>query len=71
MAEALRLPWSNGMVEGQIHCLKLINRQMYGRGSFELLRLRVLSQDDSKAWKDDPRTLYPDIRFTKSEPKFK
>jgi transposase len=25
---ALRLPWSNGMVEGQIHRLKLIKRQM-------------------------------------------
>jgi len=39
---ALRLPWSNGMVEGQIHRLKLIKRQMYGRASFDLLRLRVL-----------------------------
>ena len=39
---ALRLPWSNGMVEGQIHRLKLIERQMYGRASFDLLKLRVL-----------------------------
>jgi transposase len=39
---ALQLPWSNGMVEGQIHRLKLIKRQMYGRDSFELLRLRVM-----------------------------
>jgi transposase len=39
---ALRLPWSNGMVEGQIHRLKLIKRQMYGRASFDLLKLRVL-----------------------------
>lgn len=30
------------MVEGQIHRLKLIKRQMYGRASFDLLRLRVL-----------------------------
>lgn len=30
VADALRLPWSNGMVEGQIHRLKLIKRQMYG-----------------------------------------
>jgi transposase len=44
VAEALRLPWSNGMVEGQIHRLKLIKRQMYGRASFDLLRLRVLRQ---------------------------
>ena len=39
---ALRLPWSNGMVEGHIHRLKLIKRQMYGRAGFDLLRLRVL-----------------------------
>jgi transposase len=39
---ALRLPWSNGAVEGHIHRLKLIKRQMYGRASFDLLRLRVL-----------------------------
>lgn len=39
---ALQMPWSNGMVEGQIHRLKLIKRQMYGRASFDLLRLRVL-----------------------------
>jgi transposase len=39
---ALQLPWSNGMVEGHIHRLKLIKRQMYGRASFDLLRLRVL-----------------------------
>jgi transposase len=44
VAQALRLPWSNGMVEGQIHRLKLIKRQMYGRASFDLLRLRVLQQ---------------------------
>lgn len=39
---ALRLPWSNGQVEGQVHRLKLIKRQMYGRAKFDLLRLRVL-----------------------------
>jgi len=38
---ALRLPWSNGMVEG-VHRLKLLKRQMYGRAGFDLLRLRVL-----------------------------
>jgi transposase len=40
---ALRLPWSNGQVEGHVHRLKLIKRQMYGRAKFDLLRLRVLS----------------------------
>lgn len=39
---ALTLPYSNGQTEGQINRLKLIKRQMYGRGSFELLRQRVL-----------------------------
>ena len=39
---ALTLPWSNGPVEGQVHRLKLIKRQMYGRAGFDLLRLRVL-----------------------------
>ena len=42
--EALRMPWSQGHVEGQVHRLKLIKRQMYGRAGFELLRLRVLQQ---------------------------
>jgi transposase len=41
---ALRLPWSQGHVEGQVHRLKLIKRQMYGRAGFDLLRLRVLQQ---------------------------
>jgi transposase len=39
---AISLKWSNGQVEGQVHRLKLIKRQMYGRASFELLRARVL-----------------------------
>jgi transposase len=34
--------WSNGQVEGQIHRLKLLKRQMYGRASFTLLKARVL-----------------------------
>jgi transposase len=41
---ALRLPWSNGPVEGQVHRLKLLKRQMYGRAKFDLLRGRVLFQ---------------------------
>ena len=39
---AITLPWSNGQVEGQIHRLKLVKRQMYGRAKFNLLRRRVL-----------------------------
>jgi transposase len=34
--------WSNGQVEGQVHRLKLLKRQAYGRASFETLRKRVL-----------------------------
>jgi transposase len=39
---ALTLEFSNGPVEGQITKLKLVKRSMYGRGSFPLLRQRVL-----------------------------
>jgi len=39
---AVVLPWSNGQVEGQIHRLKLVKRQMCGRAKFNLLRRRVL-----------------------------
>ena len=39
---ALTSPYSNGPVEGQINKLKLVKRSMYGRGSFALLRQRVL-----------------------------
>src|SRR4051812_33169932 len=38
---ALEEPWSNGQVEGQVHRLKLIKRQMYGRGKLDLLRARL------------------------------
>lgn len=39
---AIALPWSNGQLEGQVNRLKLIKRQMYGRGKFDLLRARFL-----------------------------
>jgi transposase len=42
VVEAIRQPWSQGQVEGQINRLKLIKRQMYGRANFDLLRQRVL-----------------------------
>ena len=38
----LSLPYSNGVLEGQINRLKLIKRSMYGRAKFDFLRLRVL-----------------------------
>jgi transposase len=39
---ALRLPWSQGPVEGNVNRLKTLKRQMYGKAGFELLRQRVL-----------------------------
>ena len=41
---ALRYPWSQGPVEGQINRLKLLKRQMYGRAGFALLKQRMLAQ---------------------------
>ncbi len=38
----LTLPWSQGAVEGHVHRLKLLKRQMYGKASFQTLRKRVL-----------------------------
>jgi len=38
----LTLEWSNGVTEGQIHHLKLVKRQGYGRAGFTLIRQRVL-----------------------------
>jgi transposase len=39
---AIILPWSNGQTEGQITKLKLVKRQMYGRGKIDLLQARLL-----------------------------
>jgi transposase len=39
---AVETSWSNGQTEGQIHRLQAIQRQMYGRAGFHLLRARVL-----------------------------
>lgn len=39
---SLECEWSNGQVEGQVHRLKLVKRQMYGLGKLDLLRARVL-----------------------------
>jgi transposase len=38
----LTLPYSSGAVEGSVNRIKMINRQMYGRASFGLLRKRVI-----------------------------
>lgn len=39
---ACSLPYSNGLAEGFVNKLKHIKGSMYGRGSFGLLRQRVL-----------------------------
>lgn len=43
--EAIGQSWSNGPTEGHVNRLKFLKRQMYGRASFNLLRLRVLLVD--------------------------
>jgi transposase len=40
MEAAVNQPWSNGPVEG----LKMLKRQMYGRGGTELLLARLLPE---------------------------
>jgi transposase len=39
---ALSYKWSQGQVEGQVHRLKMVKRQMYGRANLDLLRARML-----------------------------
>jgi len=39
---AIMLPWSNGQTEGQVTKLKLVKRQMYGRGKIDLLQARLI-----------------------------
>jgi transposase len=34
--------WSNGQTDGQITRLKLVKRQMYGRGKLDLLQARLM-----------------------------
>jgi len=41
----LTLPYSSGVVEGHVNCIKMIKRQMYGRAKLDLLRKRVLLAD--------------------------
>lgn len=42
VAVALTQPWSNGQTEGQITRLKLVKRQMFGRGKLDLLEARMI-----------------------------
>jgi transposase len=38
----IRLPWSNGPVEGHINRLKMLKRSMFGRAKLDLLSRRFL-----------------------------
>jgi transposase len=42
VSAAISSSWSNGQTEGQITKLKLVKRQMYGRGKLDLLQARLL-----------------------------
>jgi transposase len=46
---SITTPWSIGPIEGHVNRLKVIKRQMYGRGGFGLLKARVLPWDESNA----------------------
>ncbi|NBJ13879.1 ISL3 family transposase [Microvirga arsenatis] len=45
VSAAITSPWSNGQTEGQITKLKLVKRQMYGRGKLDLLQARVIGAE--------------------------
>jgi len=44
---ALSLPWSQGVVEGQVNRLKMLKRVMFGKAAFDLLRRRMLYRGSS------------------------
>jgi transposase len=39
----LTLEWSSGKVEGHVNKVKMLKRTMFGRASFRLLRIRILT----------------------------
>ena len=41
----ITLPWSNGQTEGQTTRLKMVKRQMYGRGKLDLLQARLIGAE--------------------------
>ncbi|TIP02020.1 MAG: transposase [Mesorhizobium sp.] len=52
-------PWSKGQTEGQITKLKLVKRQMYGRGKLDLLQARLMAQHDPKLHRECVSPLIP------------
>lgn len=51
---AIREPWSNGQTEGQLTKLKLVKRQMYGRGKLDLLQARLIGANWSSELRQSP-----------------
>jgi len=45
------LNYNNGLAEGSVNKLKVINRIMYGRNSFELLKAKLLRLSCGKSTK--------------------
>ncbi len=60
----LPLQWSQGQVEGQVHRLTRLTRQMDGRGHFDLPRKRVLKRAEKK----HPKRAYPCFINRSGEP---
>ncbi len=58
MSAALSSSWSNGQAEGQICKLKLVKRQMYGRGKLDLLQARVIGADVTSVIKSASEPLF-------------
>ncbi|MFG2133009.1 transposase [Streptomyces sp. NPDC048751] len=44
VSAGLTLRWSSGVVEGHVNRVKTLKRAMYGRASFRLLRIRILTR---------------------------
>ena len=62
MTAGLTLEWSNGVTEGQIHRLKLLKRQGYGRAGVALLRQRVRLAAEGRITKSaEERTLFTSV----------
>ncbi|WP_326791114.1 transposase [Streptomyces sp. NBC_00151] len=40
----LTLRWSSGVVEGHVNRVKTLKQAVYGRASFRLLRIRILTR---------------------------
>ena len=45
---AIILYYNNGLVEGSVNELKTINRKMYGRNNFDLLRSKIIHLENLK-----------------------